>query len=116
MPIPAALAGDAETLATSVKDANRQWAAEHGYDGESTTLLTRAIRDWVGSNAYISALGADLSVRVNLDGAPVAAPVSEMDRLSATAQMRAAAQAQPETPAIAALVDSPTGGVDVPTG
>jgi hypothetical protein len=31
-------------------------------------------------------------------------------------QMRAAAQAQPETPAIAALTDSPTGGVDVPTG
>jgi hypothetical protein len=37
-------------------------------------------------------------------------------QMQATAQMRAAAQAQPETPAIAALTDSPTGGVDVPTG
>ena len=36
--------------------------------------------------------------------------------MQATAQMRAAAQAQLETPAIAALTDSPTGGVDVPTG
>ena len=43
-------------------------------------------------------------------------PLMSEAQMQATAQMRAAAQAQLETPAIAALTDSPTGGVDVPTG
>jgi sRNA-binding protein len=90
LPIPFALAGEPEPLSLTVRDEVEQWASAHGYDKAAIKLLVRAIRGRVWANQYLAAVGADLSVRVDLDGAP-AGPVSEMDRLSAnlTAHARA---------------------------
>ena len=76
-----------------------------GKDGSKTkfTCLRCGANCWGKSS---------LEVDCRLCGLPL---VSEA-QMQAMAQMRAAAQAQPETPAIPALTYSPTGGVDVPTG
>ena len=82
LPVPTALAGEAQPLALSTRADLPPWCELNGYDDDAFGVLNEAIGVHTRSASYLKALVADLAVRVDLDGCPVS-PVSELDRHSA---------------------------------